>query len=198
MGFLPTEFLEDKSALRRYFRGLRDTISPACRHQMSRSMVERLCELPQYRQCKTVLLYAPIRSEADLLDLAEIASGQGKRVAFPVSNTEDFTLTFREIFAMSDLRTGAYGIREPKGDLPPVTDFSESLCLVPALAFDRFGYRLGYGKGFYDRHLAHFTGVSVGVCFGDCLCDRLPCHPHDRRVDLILTEGGALTPNEEA
>lgn len=193
MRSLPT----DKHALRQHLKALRDGISPESREDGSRAIVRALSELPQYRDCKALLLYAPIRSEVDLLPLAELALTQGKVVAFPVSHTEDCTLTFHKITEWSQLRTGAFGIREPDISLPSVTDDSEALCLVPALAYDRFGYRLGYGKGFYDRYLDRFGGISIGICFGDCLCDRLPHHPHDRRVDLIVTEGGVRKPDDE-
>ncbi len=196
MRSLPTDLSGDKSALRRYFKSVRDGMSPELRESLSRAMVKRLIQLPCYRDCEVLLLYAPIQSEADLLPLAEHALARGKIVAFPISHTEDCTLTFHQITQMSDLQAGAYGIREPNGNLPAITKPSRALCLTPALAFDGFGYRLGYGKGFFDRYLSSFCGISIGICFGDCLCDRLPHHPHDRRVDLILTEGGVITPHE--
>ena len=196
MRSLPTDLLSDKVALRRYLRALRDGLSAPLRAEWSRTMARTLLELDCYQQSRTLLLYAPIRSEVDLLCLVEQALADGKQVAFPVSHMEDCTLTFHLISGMEELTEGTYGIREPREGAPRLEELSHALCLVPALAFDRQGYRLGYGKGFYDRFLADFDGASVGICFGDCLFDRLPRHPHDRRVDLILTEGGAVTPDE--
>ena len=196
MPSLPIEPFHDKASLRKHLSALRNGLSEDVRRESSDRICAALLSLPQYHSSGTVLLYAPIRSEVDLMPLARIALSEGKSVAFPISHVDSTTLTFHRITSAEDLVTGAYGIREPSASLPLVTDFSDSLCLVPALALDRFGYRLGYGKGFYDRHLAHFDGVSVGVCFGDCLIDRLPHDAHDRRVDLILTEGGVVFPHE--
>ena len=192
MPSLPT----DKPALRRQLRALRDGIPPKLREQKSREMAERLRALPLYGEAKAVLFYAPIGSEVDLLPLAEQALRDGKTVAFPVSRTGDHTLTFHVLTDLGQLVPGAYDIREPDTALPILTDFSEAICLVPALAFDRFGFRLGYGGGYYDRFLATFSGISLGVCFDGCLCDRLPRDSYDRRVDRILTEGGVRTPDE--
>ena len=196
MQSLPAELSADKPALRLRLKELRDGIPASLRAERSRAMADLLWELPLYGQSKTVLFYAPIRSEVDLLPLAERALTEGKEVAFPISHTESFTLTFHRITEMEQLRTGAYGIREPDSSCPQITDLSEALCLVPALAFDLRGYRLGYGKGFYDRFLADFNGISLGICFGDCLVSRLPRGMYDRKVDLILTEGGVTTPYE--
>lgn len=198
MRSLPIDIREDKTALRRYFREIRAGIPPALRQEKSLAILRALTDLSLYRDCETVLLYAPIGSEVDLLALGERALADGKAVAFPRSHTEDCTMTFHAVTDLAQLSAGAYGIREPDEALPILHDYSEALCLIPALALDTRGFRLGYGKGYYDRFLSTFSGRSAGVCFGDCLCDRLPNHPHDRRVDLILTEGGTVTPYEEA
>lgn len=69
-----------------------------------------------------------------------------------------------------------------------VTDYSRGLCIVPGLCFDAEGYRLGYGKGYYDRFLSAFRGVTVGICYTACTQWRLPHGRYDRQIQLLITE----------
>ena len=196
MPSLPIESTADKAELRRFFRSVRNRLSPVLRQEYSAVIAQALTSLPLYRDRGVILFYAPIQSEVDLLPLASLSLAEGKTVAFPRSHPEDHTLTFHAVTELSELTAGTYGVLEPGAALPSLTRFSEAICLTPALAFDRHGYRLGYGGGYYDRFFATFDGISIGIAFGDCLCDALPHTAHDRRVDLILTEGGVLAPDE--
>ena len=182
----------EKKELRAHYRERRNSLSPESRMRLNEAICSHLAALPCFSEAELVLFYYPIRNEPNLLSLAKLAKSLGKRIAFPISIEESCTLLFREVDSVEAMAEGTYGIPEPSEQNPIVTDFSHALCIVPALSFDPFGYRLGYGKGYYDRFLADFDGVSVGVVYSRCMDERLPRGAHDRAVRLIVTEEGGF------
>ena len=157
---------------------------------------ELLCNgieaLKEYKDADVILLYFPTRSEPDISPLADIARRDGKKIAFPISVTKDCTLDFRFISSPDELEIGAYGIREPRADAERATLSGRTLCIVPALAVDADGYRLGYGKGYYDRFLSAFKGSAVVAIHSSLVCERLPRNDTDIPVKTIITETGAI------
>ena len=160
------------------------------RAEVSRRLCEGILSLEQFASADVVLVYYPTKNEPDLLHVANVALSLGKRVAFPISNTADLTLTFGEITSTNQLQAGAYGIPEPEANPPKLSP--NSLCIVPALAADKQGFRLGYGKGYYDRFLADFDGVSVCALPSSHLCEKLPTEATDIPVDIIITQTGVI------
>lgn len=157
---------------------------------------ELLCNgieaLKEYKDADVILLYFPTRSEPDISPLADIARRDGKKIAFPISVTKDCTLDFRFISSPDELEIGAYGIREPRADAERATLSDRTLCIVPALAVDADGYRLGYGKGYYDRFLSAFKGNAVVAIHSSLVCERLPRNDTDIPIKTIITETGAI------
>ena len=157
---------------------------------------ELLCNgieaLKEYKDADVILLYFPTRSEPDISALADIARRDGKKIAFPISVTKDCTLDFRFISSPDELEIGAYGIREPRADAERATLSDRTLCIVPALAVDADGYRLGYGKGYYDRFLSTFEGNAVVAIHSSLVCERLPRNDTDIPIKTIITETGAI------
>ena len=157
---------------------------------------ELLCNgieaLKEYKDADVILLYFPTRSEPDISALADIARRDGKKIAFPISVTKDCTLDFRFISSPDELEIGAYGIREPRADAERATLSDRALCIVPALAVDTDGYRLGYGKGYYDRFLSTFEGNAVVAIHSSLVCERLPRNDTDIPIKTIITETGAI------
>ena len=100
-------------------------------------------------------------------------------------------MAFFQVRSREDLAPGRFGLWEPKPGCPPWEGGPEAPCLVPGLSFDREGYRLGYGKGYYDRFLAAFPGKAVGLCYEELILPRLPRSPLDQRVGWLVTEAGA-------
>ena len=157
---------------------------------------ELLCNgieaLKEYKDADIILLYFPTRSEPDISALTDIARRDGKKIAFPISVTKDCTLDFRFISSPDELEIGAYGIREPRADAERATLSDRTLCIVPALAVDTDGYRLGYGKGYYDRFLSTFEGNAVVAIHSSLVCERLPRNDTDIPIKTIITETGAI------
>ena len=185
----------DKKALRAEYKSRRKAIPTVGKQKLDSLIRQRITETAEFRKAKTVLLYAPVQGEIDLLPLAQICRELGKEVGFPVS-MDDGTLLFRSPEAGDALITGAYGIPEPPKTAKESTLDEHTLCIVPALTFDRNGNRLGYGKGYYDRFLEHFTGMTLGAVYKKLIADALPAEPHDRPVDLLVHEGGVLQCNQ--
>ena len=107
-------------------------------------------------------------------------------------------MTFFEITSFDDVSAGYKGILEPAGHItnplsPADADLAASVCLVPALAFDRKGFRLGYGGGYYDRFLAGFSGLPIGLARASQISgEDLPTDHYDQRVRFIATDEGIL------
>ena len=154
-----------KAEARAHFSALRASIDENTRKEKSLAICEKITNLPEFTECDALFLYAPIKNEADPTYLFEIAKNRNIRLALPISIKNNFKLDFRFINSLDELCSGAYGIREPQSDAPRATFTKKSICIVPALAFDSSGNRLGYGKGFYDRFLKDFNGLSIGITY---------------------------------
>jgi 5-formyltetrahydrofolate cyclo-ligase len=179
----------DKSALRKTAIARRGQLPMP---ELSARIREQLIRWPVFQQAETILFYSAIRNEIELLPLAEETSGH--RWYLPKVEQEGM-IRFYRYQPGTSLAPGAYGVPEPPCADPLVTGQHSGplLILVPGLLFDRQGYRLGYGKGYYDRFLNGLkqngtAAVTVGASPGTLLVDRLPNEPHDVPVDIIITE----------
>ena len=182
---------EQKAALRAELRLRRAALSQEERAKRNKSSCERL--LPLLDGVKVLLLFYPKGAEIDLRPVFHAARAGGLPCAFPRCGEEKGKMEFYYVSDLDKLEAGAYGIREPKKDAIPVTDLTDALILVPALAFDREGHRIGYGGGYYDRYLRRCGARAIGVIYEELLADSLPHEPHDVSVDAIVTEGRILS-----
>ena len=199
MPYLPTDGYEPseaKKALRKQLRAQRRAIEPEKKFALDTLLVAHTLATKEFQSATTVFLYAPLSDEPNLLPLAEAALAKGKQVAFPISHTDTHTLTFHTVDSIDALHEGAYGILEPSCDAPIITDTHGVLCIVPALAFDKQGFRLGYGGGYYDRLLSEFQGITLGLFYHDFLQNELPRGNFDRAVNLLISEKGVRLPDE--
>jgi len=132
--------------------------------------------------------YCALSGEADPAKLLLRLMRQGASISFPRVVAKDVALGFHQWQEGQPMQPGAYGILEPRSDWPVV---QPELLLVPLLAFDARGHRLGYGGGYYDRTLASLpNALAIGVAFAEQEVVKLPNGPHDRKLDMILTEKG--------
>lgn len=182
-----------KDLIRAEFSVRRDALPVDERAQRSAKICSYAEGLVSFKHAEVVLLYAPIKSEIDVFPLAFSALEKGKRVAFPRCNKENRTMKFHFITSIDDFEIGAYGIREPKPELPiyePENEAGVAICFLPGLAFDVFGYRLGYGKGYYDKFLHTYRGSTIGVTYTELIAPSLPKGKFDIPCNIMLTEKG--------
>ena len=190
------EIKELKRTIRDQYRAARRAIPPEKKAEADARICSRFLSLAAYRYSGTVLLFAPLDDEIDVMPIAQAALDAGKTVAFPRCHREERTITFHAVGSPSELSPDNYGIREPAAGLPALdVNASGTICLIPALVYDREGYRIGYGGGYYDRFLNDFQGAKIGPIYGDFIVDRLPRGRYDAPVDTMLTEKGVITLN---
>ena len=182
------DIIERKKEARQKYRAIRNAISDDYKENADEVLFSKTVNSRAYADADTVLAFYPIKNEPNVLMIAQKALSDKKRVAFPISNTNDYTLSFKYVNSLDELVGGAYSIPEPKDSVEDFCPGGRVLCLVPALAFDRSGRRIGYGKGFYDRFLADFEGTSLGLSYDALLSDELPSESTDKKIDMIFTE----------
>lgn len=178
-----------KRELRARMKEIRRSFDPARKAQKDAAILKRLTALPEYQSAKLLLTYVSTAIEVDTHALIRRAFADGKRVAVPYCIPGRVDMLFCEIFTFDDLSPGSFGVLEPDPERQPVlTSFPRALCILPGLAFDLHGYRLGYGKGYYDRFLSRYHGPAVGVCYNACLQTSLPHGRFDRMAAALVTE----------
>lgn len=183
-----------KSELREEMLALRLAVPSEEKARIDRLMRDRFLSLASFRFAETVLLFSPIKGEPDLTACVEEILRRQKKVAFPRCSPESCTMTYHIVSSLDDLIEGSYGIKEPRSDCPIYlpSPAKHDLCIVPAVCFDRKGYRVGYGKGYYDRFLGSFGGTTVGLTLHRCFLPEVPRGRYDRSVDLVITEKGVF------
>ncbi len=178
----------EKDHLRKQMRQALQALTDERIQTLSELICRRVLTHPAFLSAKTVLLYAAMPKEADPLVLAAHASDMGKRVAYPycVNATQ---IVAMQPLAANDLEQGAYGIFAPVPERSVVIPPQEvDFVLVPGLAFDILGGRLGRGAGFFDRYLLETSAFRAGFCFEMQLISELPMEEHDLFMDAIFTD----------
>ncbi len=170
----------------------RRAMSPVSIKERSESIAERVIALDEYKRCDTLMCFVSTPIEVDTKRLFEAAFSDGKMVAAPRCENTSGLMDFFYIDSLDDLEAGHFGILEPKLSCERVVSTVRALCIVPGLAFDRLGFRLGFGRGFYDRYLSRFSGVSCGVIFDDNIRDDIPKDQFDRAVMAVVSESETL------
>lgn len=152
----------------------------------SEKITEHLLTWKKFTHCKNIMLFYPKGSEFSLLDLL---NDKTKSYFFPVVNGEDMCPVFYD--ESKGFKVGDFGIMEPVG--PIMTDYSLiDLIIIPALAVDMNGYRMGYGKGFYDKFLENMpqSCTKIVPISSELVFNEIPYEAHDKKVDYLITEKG--------
>jgi 5-formyltetrahydrofolate cyclo-ligase len=192
-----------KEQLRRSVRRVRDSISPAAAAAAAVAAARQLVSLPAAAAAGTIAVYAPVRGEIDPAPAALALAARGARLVYPRVVASEMRLTFHAV-SVGDgvpvgLRPGAFDILEPPASTPHVSLDAIDLFVVPGLAFDSTGARLGWGKGFYDRTLALAPrAVRVGYCFACQVLAHVPHGRDDLPMHYLVTETGASHPGGPA
>ena len=120
----------------------------------------------------------------------------GKQVAYPKCLDEQGNMAFFSVDGPERLVKASFGIPEPDDSCPLWEDEGNALCILPALSVDKYGYRLGYGKGYYDRFFGQFEGTGIGVTYSELILSDLPYNRFDLKADLIVSEKGVSVTRE--
>ncbi len=179
---------EKKAAFRKRLRAELKNLSPAERAAASTKAVNLFQQQPVWHSACAILLYAPLAEELDVWPLASQALSMGKQLVLLRHQSDGTHYTPHVVTDLErDLVRGPHGIREPRAGCPVFPLNRLDLLLVPGLAFDVRGGRLGRGGGVFDRLLAGAAGVHVGVAFDFQIVDAVPTESHDAKVDCVLT-----------
>ena len=179
----------DKKALRREIGLKKRAMTAAQIEDYSRELAGRLYETEFYKEAKSLYCYLPYNQEVRTWPILERARADGKRVAVPKVYGDEMKFLWLDDF--TQVAEGAYTIPEPVFD-EPVADDETALILMPGLAFDPTGHRVGYGGGFYDKYLeAHPHHKLVALCYPFQLFTHLDVEDHDVPVDLVICAGQA-------
>jgi 5-formyltetrahydrofolate cyclo-ligase len=186
-----------KASLRRAALDRREAVPPALRATLGALAISRLLRLPEYRRAGTVLAFASFGHEIDTAPLLRDVLASGRRLALPRVELRRRDLTLAQVRDLRHLAPGRWGIPEPPDGCPEVAVSDVDLMVVPGVAFDESGLRIGYGRGYYDRLLSAWRGASRGAPPAACglalecqLWPAVPAGPGDARLDLLVTEAG--------
>lgn len=177
-----------KAELRQRIRGELGQLASADRASLSAQLCNSLTQQAAWQSARAVLLFAPLADELNIVPLVTQALAQGKTAALPRFSTESGDYVAAQVREVArDLTPGRFGVLEPRPDCPVFPMNRLDLLLVPGVAFDLCGRRLGRGKGFYDRLLVQVTGSKCGVAYDFQIVPEVPAEPHDMRVNCLVT-----------
>lgn len=163
-------------------------------------ITQKILTLDCIKKAKNIMLYLDFNNEVKTDELIVKLLSLGKTVSSPITIKEEKKLIPSQIIDLKDgVKIGAYGIREPKPECSPEVEVKDiDVVIVPAVAYDKDCYRLGYGGGFYDRFIERLRedAITVGIAFDLQIFDSVPKEDHDAQLDYIITESQILTPNK--
>jgi 5-formyltetrahydrofolate cyclo-ligase len=183
-----------KSALRAKIRAILKNIPMEKRQRDSENLCAALKQQATFLRTGAILFFAPLPEEPDLWPLLHEALAAKKLVTLPCFDADNQGYRPRRLTNVQvEILSGQFGIREPAPTCVEIPLKDLDLVLVPGVAFDLSGHRLGRGKGFYDRLLESFTGKKMGVAFDEQMVETIPAEKNDVRMDLIMTPTRCLS-----
>ncbi len=184
-----TNIREQKNLLRAKHKKIRTAYSKDAKENLDNILFKKFIELKEYKESKILFAFMSMPIEINTASILQKALLDGKILALPKCRENEPVMDFYEVKSINQLKKGKYSIMEPDTEIcQKITNLSEGLCLVPGLSFDLYGYRLGFGKGYYDRFLEKFGGTTVGLCYLRCIEQKLPHGLFDKAVDILITE----------
>ena len=181
-------------AMRAVFKEKRAALDPLVKADMDEKICQRLSSLVSVRYADEILSFSPLKGEVQIGSFNENVLKSGKRFYLPRCVKGTSEMNFHLVSSMGELENGSFSIMEPSEDAPKWENKTgvNAVCIIPAMSYDKSGYRLGYGKGYYDRHLSSKNVLKIGVCYTDFLSDEIPRGRFDLSVDIIVTEKGII------
>ena len=183
----------EKKQMREMALARRDAMLPAARTAASHAIIEKVCTLPNYQEASVVLIYIGFGSEIETQTLFEHILADAKMAVLPRVDRASQSLILHVVRNMSELvpgKWGTWGICEPHAEAPSMLINDIEFMLMPGVAFDRSGNRLGYGRGYYDKLLSAASPALARVAAGFAcqIVDAVPAGPNDQKIDMIITE----------
>lgn len=177
-----------KDSLRKQMKDLRERLSKKEVRERSARILENLFLLPEFFRADVIHTYVSSKNnEADTHELMRVLLKQKKRVVVPIVDKQSKQMKHSELFSLSELAGGAYGILEPKM-YRPVASAELQAIIVPALAVDRKGNRLGFGAGFYDKFLHGIKVPTIVLAYDFQVVNDVPAEETDMQISFIVTE----------
>ncbi len=188
----------EKNNLRTRYKDLKSSLSTDEKRTRDDSIFSRLTTFPPFADADTILCFVSTAKEIDTHRIIKHCFDNNKTIAVPKCIDKNGNMKFFIINSFSDLHSSTFSLLEPDVNrckpLPQSALLDkDTLCIVPGFAFDRAGYRIGFGKGYYDRFLKVFNGVKVGICYNQCIINRVPNGRYDIASDYIVTEKYIIT-----
>ena len=183
-----------KKELRKKFAEERNAMPLEEIDNKSNSIVKILLGTEEYKKAKRIFTFVNANSEPITIPLIEQAWKDGKMVAVPKMTGKPHEMVFVEIKSMEELEPNKYGIREPKlTEGKVVLSDKDTIMIVPALAIDKEGYRLGYGGGYYDKYISENDSMAnIGIAFSRQVIEKVPISENDMKLDMVITEKGRI------
>lgn len=180
---------QEKQALRQKYRAWRTQLPSAHKRFLDHKIFHRLIHFGPFVHAQTVYCFVSTPIEINTRRIIQYCWRHGKKVAVPKCLGKAGRMKFYYIRSWDDLAPGEFSLLEPDPETCiEAHHHRNSLCIVPCLAIDVRGYRLGYGKGYYDRFLSKYDETKVAICYYKCLTKKLPHGRFDIPVDFLITE----------
>ncbi len=179
----------EKTTLRNEVKEAHATMSEVAYHNQSNAVVKKVLQEPYIIEATTIGITISNKPEVDTIQLIEELWQLGKKVAVPKCDPKTREMLFYAIESFAQLETVYMHLREPIPEMCEFVDANEmDIILVPGVVFDKFGYRIGYGGGYYDRYVLNYKkGKLMSLLFNEQLYERVPIEAHDCPVDIIVT-----------
>lgn len=183
----------DKQQLRSYIKKILTDKSEDTYNTLSVEISNRLLSLLSWKQANTIAITISRGREVDTATIILQAWKENKTVVIPKCDPESKEMVFRSIKSFDQLEKVYFGLMEPKiTETDAVSAEDIDLVIVPGICFDKTGYRIGYGGGYYDRYLMNFKKETISLAFSCQIVDSVPKEDHDLPVDKIITEEGVI------
>lgn len=178
----------DKKLLRKTLKEKRKNIPSEKKVIYDKEISERIINSNYFKKAQQILVFSSTDDEFDTKLIIECCRAESKSVFYPLCTDSNGNMKFFEVDSPDDLQIGMYGIYEPKPYCKEYKPQNNDIVIVPCLSVDKKGYRIGYGKGYYDRFLKDFNGVSVCPCYEELLTDTIPTDKYDIKVNNVVTQ----------
>lgn len=180
-------FTMDKSTLRLEFSAKRRKIPSDEKLKYDKEISENIINSDYFKRAENVLVFSSTPEEFDTRFIVERCRLLHKHLYYPRCIDNKGNMEFLKTDSADDLEKGMYSLSEPKAYCKKYNPKPCDIIIVPALSVDKNGHRIGYGKGYYDRFLRSFDGVSICPCYDELLTDTLPTHENDVKIKIIAT-----------